>query len=129
MTDPFEIPACLDRRGEEAKPVTIPNRKWIMPSPARIATAKRRYRQDIRQHHGQRLQHQRIAGRPQIDVAAVGQRDPVQQGEAVLPGKEVGPYAPFFLRPVTPQRPHIGIRRIFPSPMTQPGRWRFAGTA
>ena len=34
------------------------------------------------QHHGERLEHQRVAGRPEIDLLAIGQRDPGEQTEA-----------------------------------------------
>ncbi len=69
---------------------------------------------------GERLQHQRIAGRPQVDVAAVFQGDTVEQTKAEILGKEIGLNAPFRSWPMTPKRPDIGIRRIVPPPVTQP---------
>ena len=72
------------------------------------------------QHDGERLEHQRVARRPQIDDLAVRIGDPVEQPEAEIPGKKIGLNAPFLTRPMTPKRPDIGIRRIVPTPVTQP---------
>ena len=50
-----------------------------------VGTA-RRYRQHIRQHDGQPLQHQRITGGPQIDVTAISQGNAVKETKAVFTG-------------------------------------------
>ena len=66
------------------------------------------------------LHQQRIAGRPQIDLATVRQGNAVQQAEAKTPGKEIIPNASFLLPPMPPKRPDIGIRWVSPPPPTQP---------
>ena len=60
------------------------------------------------------------AGRPQIDVATVGQGDTVEQSKAELPGKKFALNALFLTRPVPPERPDISIIGIVPPPVTEP---------
>jgi len=55
----------------------------------------------------------------QIDITAIGQGDPIEQGKAVFTGKKVGLYPPFPIWPATLKRPDIGIRRISPTPLTK----------
>jgi len=35
-------------------------------------------------------------------------------------GHEIGPYPDFLLRPVSPERPDVGVRRIVPAPSAEP---------
>ncbi len=72
------------------------------------------------QHDGERLEHQGVAGRPEIDLLAVGERDPGEQGEPVAPRQKLGPDPFLLFRPRPSKRLHISIGGIVTPPPTQP---------
>jgi hypothetical protein len=84
-----------------------------------VSTA-RRHRQDIRQHDGERLQHQRITGRPKIDSVVIGRGDALEKTETKAARAQLGAEAGLLLLPVTPQDPNVGMVGVLPSPPTEP---------
>jgi len=73
------------------------------------------------QHHGERLEHQGVARRPEVDLLAIGERDPVEQAEAIAPGRKRGADAVLLLRPIAAKLPDIGVIGIVPPPFAQRG--------
>ena len=83
--------------------------------------AAERDRQVLRQGDGQRLQRQRIAGRPEVDLVTIGERDPVEQAEAIAPRRQLGADAVLLLRPIAAKLPDIGMVGKIPPPFAPPG--------
>ncbi len=74
-----------------------------------------RDRQMLRQHDGERLEHQGVARRPAIDLLAVLERDPGEQAEAKPARSQCRLELVFFLRPILSERPYVGVSGIVPS--------------
>jgi hypothetical protein len=79
-------------------------------------------RQPRPQHQGQPLQHQRIAGRPEVTFIACGQGDARQYPEAKLLSAQFGLQLSFYLWPPAAEIPHIGSRRPLFTLLTEPGK-------
>ena len=76
--------------------------------------------QDIRQRDGQGLQHQCVARRPQVDVCAVCQCNPVKQAEAEPARPQVILQTRLYLQPVATEVPDIGVIGIVPASPAEP---------
>lgn len=82
-----------------------------------------------RQHDAERLQNQRIACTPQLDLTPVGVLDAVEQPEAKLPRCEYGSDQSPLPFPVPAQIPYISIGAPVSSGMAEPGIGRIQGRA